>query len=482
MQKTQKPSLRIISSIWLVALLLALLPQAVRAQSEEPAADHAARKLYLPVVADDACSATRSPDSHFGIQLYGDTRRSSDLFPYLQGTNSHWMRVSVGWEQAVTVIQEDPLVYNWSNADRYLAAARDACVNVIVTIDWKIGWNSSFANAPFTPKRHAEFARFMQAIVERYDGDGIDDNPRGIVVRHWELYNEPDFDVRWGNRPADYAAMLKAAYPAIKAASSEAKVLFGGIAYDGFTDKRNGRFVRSFFDEVLKAGGGPYFDIMNFHYYPGFRRDWTTTNSTGLPEKLAAIRALLTKHNLNKPVVVTETSWPSNSLDGSPSSQEDQSRYLVQLFAQGLANDIQVMIWWLLQDSVNSDGTLAERQSGLITATDPVTPKRSYNVFRAANTWLGHARYVATASAVTPSNNLEAYQFRSTINGERFFVAWLNPVTTTTTQPFQIAAARATVFNKEGVQISTHTDAGDGAADGKVTVQVGGSPVYIFID
>ena len=78
-----------------------------------------------------------------------------------------------------------------------------------------------------------------------------------------------------------YAALLTAAYPAIKAANPQAKVVFGGIAYDWFTDAdpvtpaNNGPFVRAFFEDVLKNGGGGYFDVMNFHFYPFFGFNWT---------------------------------------------------------------------------------------------------------------------------------------------------------------------------------------------------------------
>ena len=67
-----------------------------------------------------------------------------------------------------------------------------------------------------------------------------------------------------GKSGAKYAEMLQAIYPAVKAANPNAQVLMGGIAFDYFEDQ-GGTFVRSFINEVLQAGGGDYFDIMNFH-------------------------------------------------------------------------------------------------------------------------------------------------------------------------------------------------------------------------
>ena len=70
-------------------------------------------------------------------------------------------------------------------------------------------------------------------------------------------------------------------------------MLLGGIAYDWFYDQNNGNFNRYFLDDVLTAGGGDYFDIMNFHQYPAFASNWLPPGSEGpgLIEKTLALRA-----------------------------------------------------------------------------------------------------------------------------------------------------------------------------------------------
>src|SRR5690606_37440919 len=116
-------------------------------------------------------------------------------------------------------------------------------------------------------------------------------------VKHWELYNEPDAGSGpegggWGFNANRYAQMLQAVYPAVKAADSEAQIVFGGLAYDNFvTGPGTGIFVRDFLDKVLDAGGGDYFDVINFHYYPfnNYRRNWTESQSSGLIGKAREI-------------------------------------------------------------------------------------------------------------------------------------------------------------------------------------------------
>lgn len=109
--------------------------------------------------------------------------------------------------------------------------------------------------------------------------------------------------------------MLTAIYPTVKYHSPQAQVVFGGIAYD-FTET-GGPFVRSFLDDVLNAGAGEYFDIFNFHTYPAFADNWLPpTNSnqgSGLYEKAQHLRQKLAGHGLNKPIIITEAGWRSNS-------------------------------------------------------------------------------------------------------------------------------------------------------------------------
>ena len=177
------------------------------------------------------------------------------------------------------------------------------------------------------------------------------------VVNYWEFYNEPDRKARqaagyyrnsWGEVPEKYAAMLKAAYPAVKAANPKAKVVFGGIAYEKFN-----LFAEDFTDKVLKAGGGRYFDIMNFHVYPEF---WElhASQPPGLLEKTEKIRAILRRNGVNKPIFITETGATSDVAQSRKMSDEEQARHVPQLFAQTWAADVDAAIWFMLYN--NPDG------------------------------------------------------------------------------------------------------------------------------
>jgi len=87
----------------------------------------------------------------------------------------------------------------------------------------------------FAPCDDDAFTAWLADVVERYDGDGVDDMP-GLAypIRHWEVANEPEMQGGHGHffqgTSADYLAMLRLAFDAITTADPAATVLTGGQA------------------------------------------------------------------------------------------------------------------------------------------------------------------------------------------------------------------------------------------------------------
>lgn len=114
------------------------------------------------------------------------------------------------------------------------------------------------------------YARFLEKVVERYDGDGKDDMPGlKVPIKYWEIMNEPEMqggsvggageDLKFFvGASHEYLEILKTSYGVIKKADSEAKVAHAGMAgmQENFQD---------FWDPVFAGGGGNYFDIANIH-------------------------------------------------------------------------------------------------------------------------------------------------------------------------------------------------------------------------
>lgn len=113
------------------------------------------------------------------------------------------------------------------------------------------------------------YASFVEKVVERYDGDGVDDMP-GLKtpIKYWEIMNEPEMqggkpggageDLKFFvGTPQEYLAILKASYGAVKKADSGAKVAHAGMA--GMQQD-----FRDFWSPIMKEAGN-YFDIANIH-------------------------------------------------------------------------------------------------------------------------------------------------------------------------------------------------------------------------
>ena len=456
---------------------------------------------YLPYLKNNYCAGRRSTEAPLGTQIYGPTGYTTAHFQLLQSTSSAWLRNTIYWD-LVEPNNVSPKHFAWDSVDIFLNAAHDNCINMIVTIDGTPAWARFDGNrdgrSPILTENLPDYVEFVTALVERYDGDGVDDAPNGIVVNYWEFYNEPDFGSEvsghegWGEYGARYAQMLAAIYEPVHEANPNAKVLLGGLAYTQFvSDSGDGLHVRDFFKNVLAAGGGDYFDIMNFHYYPfqHNRYPLTQTNASGLIEKYAQLKEIMDTYHVVKPLMITEVGYHSTQTDQQyPSTPEFQARRVVELLTQGMSLGSQATIWWSFFD---------ERQTfpfrtGLTTADETPVAKASYGVYQEVIKRLGNSEFIETTVQPTVENDLEVYRFRDKRTNKTFYVAWLNPVAPfnqdtlptfddTVTQTVDLFGVTATIISKEGGEVGVVHDGDDGTIDGKVNVTIGRSPVYVVI-
>ena len=314
---------------------------------------------YLPLIYNNYDS-TVAPI--FGVQMYGSTHPNSTYYDSLIGTKATWVRNVVSWN-SVEPINVTPDDYNWASVDKNLAVARQDFgeLKIIGTVTDNPNWAAWFNQSVLYPIALDDFAEFISALVERYDGDGLNDAPGSPVVNYWEFYNEPDNNsdsignpnyaspMGWGIMVRSMLICLPLFYPVVKVANPQAQVVLGGLALNWF-ESDGGPFVESFLDDVLAAGGGNYFDVMNFHSFPLYHPVWTDNLGPGLLGKAEYVQGVLANYGFEKPLVVTEAGWMSNdnpwpTIPGTP---ETQSRFVVELFVESMAAEVDAMIWWLL--------------------------------------------------------------------------------------------------------------------------------------
>ena len=510
-------ALSVVSRSLTVVLLLSILPAPVvpvsasglrahpdyitAADQNTTQADGLTHKVFLPSInkVRPSC-AFPSTLNGFGVQMYGSTGFGSPYYDSMLGTGGDWVRVQVSWSD-VEPANTSPSGYKWKSADANVSAAVDACKRIIVSIVSAPDWAATSPDSVIDKALPPDLQEFLFALVERYDGDGIADAPGAPVVLHWELYNEPDATDAvlgyegWGNYPEEYAQMMADARPAIRAANANAQVLLGGLSYDNF-EENGGHFSRSFLDDVLKAGGGEYFDIMNFHSYPLFGPDWimemnpdcvktSSCEGPGLLEKTEYIRQELAAYKLTKPVIITESGWHSDGAIDLPSTPEIQARYVTELYVQSKAAGVNATIFFALVKPDNYP-----YDAGLITRDDPPKPKKSYTAYQTADSWLSDAKFIRRLTVnETKTDDMDAYRFYDPKTGRTFYVAWLNPArmgfdldgngkpdVPDEFQSLRLPGNEAKVYDIYGNLVETVTD-----TDGDVKVLIGGAPRYINV-
>ncbi len=408
--------------------------------------------------------------SHFGVQMYDDTGPDREFFEPLVASKSGWVRTLVPWAQTERE-NTTPDQYNWERIDNELEASKHVNVQMIGTISFAPRWAASAPNGPINLTSLDEFAQFAAAVVERYDGDGLDDAPCSPRVKHWELYNEPDNRYSWGNYPAEYAQMMAALYPAMKAADPEARILFGGVAQDWFVDQ-DGVFVRNWVEQVLAAGGGPYFDVMNIHNYAGYFPE-RADHFPGTIEKVDEFRQIMRDYGFDKPIMITETGDHATSSDGWLAHR--QSIYLTQIFTQARVSGVEAVTWFTLYDLEGYP-----RYTGLVKSDNPPSYKPAFDAFLAMSDFYEYANYVRTLTPETDGGDgYMAYEFDDPVNNRKLIVGWTywDAEENVSTQ-LTFDATSAIRFNIYG-NATPLNDGSDGANDGRITVTFDKEPFIL---
>lgn len=433
-----------------------------------------AHTVFLPLVAREASFQVASS---FGIQMYGNLSKPASALDLAQTAGATWVRWPFGWG-SIEPRDTTPAYYNWAGTDASFTAAKAAGLSVIATMANSPSWAATYGAGPLDRSGVAPFVEFMTATVERYDGDGEADAPGSPVIDYWEIYNEPDGGdiIRarygagfWGHYGAEYAQMLCAVYPAVKAASPNARIVLGGVAHDWF-EEDGGPFVRSFLDDVLAAGGGHCLDALAFHYFPPFESVWTPYGP-GLSGKANYLRGKLAAYGVGTlPLLVTETGNHSNADPSWPSTPEIQAGYVVKLFTQAITSRIPALIWFSWTDL---DGYWAA--SGLLDYDRQ--PKLAYHAFKAARRKLGTAVFLRRLSdGETGSPEVEVYQFSGP--SSPFYVVWANGADT---RQVRLPGKIARISGLVDETLAKVLDTDDGVADGLVTVTAKFDPIYVDV-
>lgn len=197
----------------------------------------------------------------------------------LQSIGVQNVRVQIPWAAIQTW---GPTSYDWTAADQMIDAAAARNMGVLGVLVATPFW----AGSPYLSGRPNPqvYATFAAAVASRYAGK----------VSAYEVWNEPNASAFLSPLdPAGYTQLLKAAYPAIKAADPSATVI-GGVVGAVLSVGNLTLSPQDFIAGMYAAGARGSFDALSFHPYHFF-----LPFSAGAPvsesplNQLTAIRQLM---------------------------------------------------------------------------------------------------------------------------------------------------------------------------------------------
>jgi Cellulase (glycosyl hydrolase family 5) len=126
-----------------------------------------------------------------------------------------------------------------------VAALHARGVKALIVVHQSPAWATGGAGPTVLPANPATYGSFMGGLARRVPADA------------WEIWNEPDDPgfLAGAPDPARYAALLRAAYPAIKAARPRATVVTGGLVGNDI----------DFVEGLYAHGARGYFDAVGVH-------------------------------------------------------------------------------------------------------------------------------------------------------------------------------------------------------------------------
>ncbi len=231
-------------------------------------------------------------------------------FSRMRAAGVTWDREDFLWSD----IERTKGSFNWSRADQIVNLAAQYGIELLPIVDYDTSW-SSIAAGTFDVTAYANFAA---QIVRRYPS-----------IHAIELWNEPFMTHTWGDTrpdPAKYAALVRAAATAAKAANPNVKVgaeidlrnyADGSLYFDAFlnSDPTISRVVDFWGVHPYSGNCGPYATNADC---PSLGQDWRF-------DRIPKIQAVAAAHGATLPVWITEWGYTTAS---SGVSEATQAKYI----------------------------------------------------------------------------------------------------------------------------------------------------------
>jgi len=203
-----------------------------------------------------AAKGLRMNSPEYGMQafLWWRAETADRDLKLIQDAGFGWVKQIFGWRDMEGGGKNQ---FDWERPDRIVDQVEQHGLDLIARIDSQPGWAGGGFPGIGPPNNLQDYADFLFAFASRYKGR----------VRAYQVWNEPNLAREWAEKPpnpAEYTAMLKIAYEALKRADPNAMVISAGLAPTSRWDNVAMPDVE-FLKGMYAAGAKPYFDVLGVH-------------------------------------------------------------------------------------------------------------------------------------------------------------------------------------------------------------------------
>jgi hypothetical protein len=375
----------VVAVLTIVALLMLPLPAAATSGGQTPHKPNDLFRVFFPAV-----SHAPVPSAVFGYGVLPAPDNPAASIGHVQALGLSWVKFSLPWK----FVEPQQGQYAWGLVDDFVDPFAAAGINVLLTISKAPDWarpvddDKTGEGMPADP---ATYAAFVAQVAGRYAGK----------VQAIEVWSEQNIHYEVGGvgrvNPTTYAALLRAAYQAIKAVDPTMLVITGGLVPTGaplpwalddieYLSQLYAQGVRGYFDAVGAHPGG---------YNCPALADWrTVTDPTAVYQFPFTIRhhswcflgtmegyraVMVANGDSNKRIAVTSFGWASASNPASAyqyaadNTYAEQAEWIVQAYQWGRnAGWVNLMILWNLDFGVYYPPSSPGTYWSLLLQTGPV--------------------------------------------------------------------------------------------------------------
>jgi hypothetical protein len=237
-----------------------------------------------------------------------------------------WVRNDFRWSN----VEPQQGLWDFSHYDRMVEDNIASGRKMLSVLGFDNGWAHKNGKQKdyISPEELPHFINYVEQVVTRYKGK----------VDAWEIWNEPNVNVRFWKGPAkDFYALSKAAAQKIRECDPDAKIIAGSFF----------RVPKSFIKGMFKSGALDDVDGIAFHPYAATPKGAVALYDT--------FESLVRKQGFRGEIWVTEIGYPTGGIFPHRVSEKKFGAYIHDTFTGLALRGARVIVWYQLTERHTRD-------------------------------------------------------------------------------------------------------------------------------